>query len=534
MHSDEDEAGYMDCEFDSERAREQVCSTCTWSEAEDDSDAMNRGKQRRSKSLERLSNFSVHSPAGEANVLTSSQSHQEIARRPRIPPRPSTQLLSKFRQQRDVLASRPPGASQRSPEKVGNPVRTMKYVELDVLPSKENPKGVRKGGAGRTAGSPQLSKSRTAPRTSYAMLQLPDESSNSPTSSIRRTSGQPPHSGSRRSVQRSKSNAHDQARHSEYKTPRNSTAYPAASDSWERLSHLETETPSPRKPRKTSSTVTLHPTAHRSPPLPPRGLTVDHSACTSSPVPEPAHHDLHTTSPHIIDLRTGTATYNDGSKSPHTSAGEASASTTSHTSAATAHLNGHTAPHRHSSHEPHSTSSPSDIATCNTARREESTISHEKSQFGRPPPPSRKPPDRPPGPIPRPRKARTSVTAVTTSPNEPESDQYMRMVSAPRVSSTASGTSSSVKPSLSSCGVVNMTPLPRVSGGTREGGGVEGVREAQGDTADVSDEFDGAYSYVDLVKDRRLMVTSNSTVRKTSTRREGELQVTSVDYKRLI
>ena len=513
MESDEDEEGYIDCQFDSDRARERG------SEEDGSGDDMNSKKKRRSKSLERLSNLSIRPSAGEANSLTSSRSHQEFARRPRIPPRPSTQVLSRFKQQRDSLVVSSPGASPRSSGKPGNPVKT-KYVELDVLPAKENAKGVRNGGA--ATGSPHLhssSKSRTAPRTSYAMLQLPDEGSNSPSSNSRRTSGQP---HSRKTVQRSKSNALDQPLYSEYKTPRNSAAYPAAtSDSWERPLHLETEAPPSRKPKKTYSTASLYPTTHRTPPLPPRGSTLeDNSAATFRTVSEASHRDQHTTAPHIIDLRTGTATYRNGSDSPHTSAGEAGISTTP-PSVATVHLSGQTSHHRHTHHEPLL----SDIGTC---QGEGSVNRHEKLQFRRPPPPSRRPPARPPAPIPQPRKPRTQ----TTSPSDPESDQYIQMVS-PRVMSPASGSGSiqSGKPSLSgSGGVVNTTAFPRSSGGPREGGGAEGVREAQSNTTDVSGEYDGAYSYVDLVKNRRLIVTiaSNPPDPKSSARHEGELQTTSV------
>ena len=55
------------------------------------------------------------------------------------------------------------------------------------------------------------------------------------------------------------------------------------------------------------------------------------------------------------------------------------------------------------------------------------------------------------------------------------------------------------------------------------------MREGQGDTVDGSGEYDGPYSYIDLVKNRGLMVTNNSIDGKTSARHEREFQVTSVN-----
>lgn len=110
---------------------------------------------------------------------------------------------------------------------------------------------------------------------------------------------------------------------------------------------------------------------------------------------------------------------------------------------------------------------------CSSSDRNGPVVISDNVQPARPPPPNRNPPTRPPAPTPRPRKPRTPTTII---PDLSEDDQYVHMSRDP----TTLNRDQNINPSL---------PL-------------------ETDMGNGSDSDDGgAYSYVDLVKNRHLTVS---------------------------
>ena len=447
-----------------------------------------------SKSLERLSTLSVQPSAGDANSTSSlrlSSNHQEFVSppRPRIPPRPNEQALARFKQQQvNLSAAGSPGAA-RPP---GKAART-KYVEVHVSSPKEGTR--RGGGEGRTSGvtaprhSSPVTKSAAA-RTSYVVLKLNE---GSPPSRSQRTSSKQPKKG----VQRCRSSVGEQPRRHD-NVPRRSAVLSATTTSVnplvnENLQAPKSEPLSPplRKPRKLSQPT--RPTTS----LPPRALlhasprhfvpTKSEGVCETT---LETHQVCHIASPHIIDSRTGTAYTENGENTPR------GVDITRQTQAP---------PSGDFNQEPQ-TVYPSSGNISHLPRNESTDNSkHSNLQPRRPPPPSRKPPIRPP--IPRPRKTRTSAI---NSLDPPELDPYVQMsqvsssISCPK-SSTDQLIRSPAPPFPSSCGNINRTPLPQASGPWHGG-----MRETEINVED-NGAYENDYSYVDLVKNQHLMSRTNFT-----------------------
>ena len=451
-----------------------------------ESEQWSMGSRKRSKSLERLSAASIRpSPPRGGNVACSSSAGFSTTGRrrrqpleapspraqppvPRIPPRPTEQVLNRFQQQRANLSIPPAAAapSWRSPPPPATPPPQLsagasrspqpkrRYVEVDL--------GKGGGKTGRAAtgspqGSPRLAKSRAAqqPRTSYVVLQLGDGGNGvaaSPSGVVRRE-----HAGGKTPVKRCKSNVTERSiavQQQSDRQPRFSAAYhhpphPSAALVHHHQQQQETpgvSSPSSRKPRKSS---TPNPQSHTGPRqhLPPRTTSLTGVSSLEQNqfsdlvrLEEPVEGEdsgSTSTSLHIIDLRSGTTAYRgDG------------------------------------------------------------------PQIQRPPPPVRIPPSRPPAPVPRPRKnlqgkPQPTTTAKTNNPAA-ELEPYVQM------SPVLSSTNCSQVPNS---GTSNLTPLPRQSWGQqrwRGGGEGGGDRERQPTPDSDSEEF-GAYSYVDLVKNRHLL-----------------------------
>jgi hypothetical protein len=202
----EDEDGYIQCKnlpvsestiYDSNFARQLSPSpTLVLRRPSSESQQWSMGSRKRSKSLERLSAVSVRpstSRGGNASGADFSTAPRrrrrgqlEVSPRavaalaPRIPPRPTDQLLNRFQQQRANL-SHPspatPAAQGKAPA-----LQRKKYVELDVgVKEKGTAGGGRAAGTNsrnsprlrteETLGSPRKPRKMSAPNTHIALKQ---------------------------------------------------------------------------------------------------------------------------------------------------------------------------------------------------------------------------------------------------------------------------------------------------------------------------------------------------------------------------
>ena len=225
--------------------------------------------------------------------------------------------------------------------------------------------------------------------------------------------------------------------------------------------HLESEAPLPRKPRKISASV------YSSSTLPPRAISLydERLLATTGQVGLAdseletrfdAHSISDTGSWNITDSRAGTTAPQNSTTLPR-----------SHPQAVSGGV---------FIQEPHTPVPP--------------------LKFRIPPPPNRKPPTRPPGPTPRPRKPRTMNSQdapgldAPTQGTSQNPQRFGEPLDPPPVS-TAPPSSSGSKTSVS--------PSPHARGPWKEEIVTTGVQ------VDPDDPEDGAYSYVDLVKNRHII-----------------------------
>jgi hypothetical protein len=461
----EDEDGYIQCKnlpvsestiYDSNFARQLSPSpTLVLRRPSSESQQWSMGSRKRSKSLERLSAVSVRpstSRGGNASGADFSTAPRrrrrgqlEVSPRavaalaPRIPPRPTDQLLNRFQQQRANL-SHPspatPAAQGKAPA-----LQRKKYVELDVGVKEKGTAGGGRAAGTNSRNSPRLVSSTKAaqPRIGYAVLQIDSadgaaSASPPPTSRVvvRRERARAP-------VQRCKSTASERSIVVQRDPqPRHSAAYPIQHHHKQHShiseSSLRTEETlgSPRKPRKMSAPNTHIALKQH---LSTKAVSLDEQNPSRELVNPVLPEESSASSLHIIDLRSGTTVYRDDSGSP---------------------------------------------------------------QVQRPPPPLRKPPSRPPAPLPRARKnlptKPPTTTKITGEPTDLE--PYVDMSPA----DTTKRTSTSQLPNG---GTKNTTPLSRELRGQRGERG-RGGKERDPTPESEPEDFE-AYSYVDLVKNRHLL-----------------------------
>lgn len=539
----EDEGGYVQCNVESVSVAVASCvHICIPFPSNGDhvegGTMSSRTTRKRSKSVDRLTGLSVRpsSNLDTSNSLATSVSSLNLAARrelvarppPRIPPRPNAHVLTRFEQKKAVLTS--PGPTRSSP-KTGKVAR-QKYVELDVADT------------GQLRGRPQQPTTQPrskAGRTSYAVLQIDDATSGPNTGAASSRRPRQGRSAAAR-VQRCKSslpehhNGTTTASRTRTHDPRHSTALitPASNAHVPHSTHLHAPTTvalSPRKPRKSSTPVLVSPTQPH--PLPPRAVTQLSNHCHSnvanyhtdkvSNQGKPKDDSYKTSNEpalHIIDLRSGISEYrnNDSNKTHSIPPQPINSTEAIYLNIPTTGSNG-TLSHDSVSHTGGTATSQSSVVYSNTAHLtselfksgEDENIS---ANARHPPPPSRIPPIRPSGPTPRPRKPRSSVTTntpVATTP--PETYSYVKMSpSNPRKLNIGTATTDSAAPSLTTSSnqlcngnAINNTPLPRLTQ-TRKGEGGEGVGSTVDAVASTSEECYEAYSYVDVVKNRHLMV----------------------------
>ena len=435
--------------------------------------------RKRSKTLERLSVLSISRPSPPAASRGTADPRRRrqlqapaVPPPPRVPPRPNEQLLNRFHLQRANFSPPAPSSGLQQPATSSAPRR--KYVEVDVIEKGETPAGAR--------GSPRLRRTKAAlPRTSYVVLQIDGPTRSAPCSpSSASRAGRLAASGKRVQVKRCKSSTSERSlrpARDPFHQPRHSAAFPAhqhqlqtPSESSRRLQEPQSVCP-PRKPRKSSVPNPLPSSYHTTPRpnlLHTRAVSVttdahsNHhefsqtSSSESNLFPDPVEPDetiQPTSSLHIINLRSGTATFEGGSNNTPSTVGPTSDST----------------------------------------------------QVHRPPPPLRKPPSRPPAPTPRARRQAVKTTAKTETPST-ELEPYVHMSPSAPLSNPAAIASGSPgqqrKITNNGCGAKNTTPLPRESWGHPPG--LVGAGKGRPPTPDSGSEEFGAYSYVDLVRDRHL------------------------------
>ena len=439
----EDEDGYMQCYFgdaDDEVARAgesnlgapELCRSCICLQ---DTQSVNMGLKKRARSLEQLSTTSLapSSAVGVTSLTKSSPSDNDQGRRgpPQIPPRPNVHVLSRFLQKRARRNALSSGGGQGRPA-------GRKYVEVDVIPPKEN--CARGGEGGGRSVTPQrlspssLSPSRAPRPTRYVLLQISDSTSS-------HTQGGP-QGHSKVPVRRSKSGGCDRL--------------------LQNSAHLEPEAPSLRKPRSVSASG-----AHVCPssPLPPRVTSINDErllvttgqvglANSELKTRFNAHSISDTGSWNITDSRAGT----------------------------TGPQNSTTWPRSHPKtvsdgvfiQEPHTPVPP--------------------LKFRIPPPPNRKPPTRPPGPTPRPRKPRPRKPRTTNSQDAPGLDPQTQGTSQnpQRFGEPLKPPPVSTAPPSSSGSRTSVSPSPHPRGPWKEEIVTTGIQV---------DPDDDEYSYVDFVKD---------------------------------
>ncbi|CAI8035416.1 hypothetical protein GBAR_LOCUS19882 [Geodia barretti] len=448
----EDEDGYIQCNdlpvsdstiYDSNFARKLSPTVLSRRPLEESEQWFIMGSRKRSKSLERLSAASVRPStsrggnASDADFSTAPRRRRRgqleaspravAAPAPRIPPRPTYQLLNRFHQQRTNLSHPSPATPGRSasPAAQGRApaLPRKKYVALDVGVKEKGTAGGRRTAGTNSRNSPRLVSSTKAaqPRIGYTVLQI--DSADGAASASPPLTPRVVVRRERAPVQRCKSTASERSVVVQRDPqPRHSAAYP--------IQHHHTQhslctgetlgvSPSLRKPRKLSA---------------PNTVSLDEQNLSRELVNPVKPEESSASSLHIIDLRSGTTVYRDDSG----------------------------------------------------------------SQAQRPPPPHRKPPTRPPAPLPRARKDLPNKPPTTTKiAGEPtDLEGYVEMSPA----DTTKRTSTSQLPNS---GSINTTPLPRELRGQRGERG-RGGKDRLPTPESEPEDFE-AYSYVDLVKNRHLL-----------------------------
>lgn len=451
---DSDDEGYVDCfntlpfavdrTSSADASAREIHPTASSENLSAGSSDMN--PKKRSKSLERLSGVSIRpslSPGCDLGSTTSLRyppNDNEFVRRPRIPPRPNEHVLARFEQQKNnLVASRHPRKAARS-----------KYVNFN-LPEEENRRG-REGeeGSEGARGVGETRQKVTAARTTKIYKAAGTTTlhtgrvEGSPKSNRQRTSGALLRPG--KPVQRCKSSAGSckNPRHHEHTKPRRSAVLPDS-------------TPNPAD---TSGALKFEPRSR--PVIKPRKTSVEDSA-HSSPLSNKVGETPHS--------RTGIVYRNAGEVLP------------SGINVTPMHLDSTQPPSVGDFNpEPLSLHTPSKVLPRND----------KNVQPRRPQPPNRKPPVRPPVPVPRPRKLHTPTTE---NPDPLEADQYVHMSTIPTALTLDSN-----NPSLPLAR--GLTPL------SKQGDQPAGI---QTNTTKDSDDDEGAYSYVDLVKNIHLMASPHLT-----------------------
>ena len=505
---------YVDCYFTSapavdrepsadDRARELPKASSGLSVSSNSGD-MN--PKRRSKSLERLSAVSIKpfpasDPLGSTFNLRFPSNDDDFSRPPRVPPRPKEEVLARFEQQKNSLVTR--SAAVLQPGKVtrnkyvnvylregggrrrresGEESRRGREAEEGARRGREPEDRARKGreAEGTLRGKDGALSKAAGPHTAATGREESSKSRRQRTGGASLQPGKPV-------VQRCKSSAgvRELPRHQEY-TPRRSAALPDSTPNpAETSGTLKSEPPSRPaiKPRKTRA-ISLEERVQSS-------HSVANSAAESPTL--------------VIDSRTGTVCLQSGDVAITL---PSSNDVTPSSQNVTTHLN--QPPNAGDfNQEPQS--------FCSTSKVNELVVSSENSQPVRPPPPNRKPPTRPPVPSPRPRKPRTPTTKT---PDLSEEDQYVHM--SRNTTATSLNRDQSINPSLSRDQIINpslsrdQSINPSLSRDQSINPSLPVSEPVQGeqlggrptDAANDSDNEEGAYSYVDLVKNRHLITPS--------------------------
>ena len=448
--------------------------------------------KKRSESLDRLSTCSVNSSRTTHGALQdgpAASGSQENPRVPKVPPRPSPQTLTRFKLQKQSNASK----SRSLPRSAACPTR-LNYADLDLNNPSASALG-EKGGDGRaaaTTGGPvssrqQLSKSASHAQTNYTSVQIAEGSPPNPKPhDIRK-----PKPGSQMLRRKSTPPSPHPFRSAGPTSPGNRRALSVLTLAEELPQKPDASSPQTETPRRPaallqSKSVEACSTAHPSPPEP-------HAANPST--------SQSSGNTRVRDAQKG-KTFQSMAESgppgrnisvgPHSPLKELKQQPNSM---------GESSREKQNSAQPLRKESQSDTAGGTQPKRPPRPC---KNLPARPPPPASAP-----IPIPRPRKHKTSMAsaaAVATSQQlgkkESTLSQDNVVMTNPSALRSANGEKkkNSVPPSQDY--VIMTTPSSVVSARVERKISEPTLRNY---AAEVKEEADGAYSYVDLMKSRNWM-----------------------------